>query len=82
MKNELQLVCESRLKRVLVKDKGEQIKLIGILKSEIVNVLKNYLELSPNNFEINFILDEDGCYNLEILAEVIRFKNLSAILLD
>lgn len=82
MKNELQLVCESRLKSVLIKDKGEQLKLIGILKSEIINVLKNYLDISADSLDLNFALDETGSYNLEILAKVDRLKNLCAIMLD
>lgn len=82
MKNELQLVCESRLKSVLLKDNGEQLKLIGILKSEIINVLKNYLDISADSLDLNFALDETGSYNLEILAKVDRLKNLCAIMLD
>ena len=41
MKNELQLLVEDRIKNVLVKDKEETPnKVINILKSEIMNILK------------------------------------------
>ena len=83
MKNELQVLFEDRLKNVLVKDKNDSpYKVINILKSELLNILKNYMEVSQNDLNINFSLNNDGLYNLEIFAQVKRFKQVSAILMD
>lgn len=83
MKNDLQLLFEDRLKNVLVKDKEETPnKLLNILKSELMRVLKNYMEISENSLDIAFNLNGDGYYNLEIFASVKRLRPVSAILLD
>jgi len=83
MKNELQLIVEDRLKNVLVKDKDETPnKVLNILKSELIYVLKNYMELSGNDIDISFNLNGEGFYTLEIFAQIKRLKHISAILLD
>jgi len=83
MKNELQLLVEDRIKNVLVKDKEETPnKVINILKSEIMNILKNYMEISSPDIDICLNLDKNGHYCLEIYATIKRLKRVSAILLD
>ena len=81
MKNEMQLLCENRLKQVLYNDKKENpIKLINIIKSEILYVLKNYMEIKSENMDVFIDIDEYGRYSLEIKASINRLKMISAII--
>ena len=42
----MQSYCENRLKNMLIKDKQDNPqKVTGVLKSEILYVLKNYMEI-------------------------------------
>lgn len=80
MKNELQLLCENRLKQVLFNDKKENPqKVLNIIKSEILYVLKNYMEIKAEDMDININLDEFGTYSLEISAKINRLKMVSSI---
>ena len=80
MKNELQLLCENRLKQVLFNDKKENPqKIINIIKSEILYILKNYMEIKAEDVDIDIQLDENGNYKLELIGKIQRLKMISSI---
>lgn len=65
-------IGSKRLEKVLVKDKTEDPKrLAEILKSDILNLLQNYMEVE--NLEINFDVGLDG-YKFSIDVEAKRIK--------
>ena len=65
-------IGSKRLEKVLVKDKTEDPKrLAEILKSDILNLLQNYMEVE--NLEINFDVGLDG-YKFSIDIEAKRIK--------
>ncbi len=70
MKN-LQLVGTNRLKNVLALDKSQNPnKIVGILKSEILNVLKNYMDISTENLDFEIAVNDKGGYTLKLIADV------------
>lgn len=81
MKNEMQVLCENRLKQVLYNDKKENPnKVLNIIKSEILYVLKNYMEIKAENMDVVINIDEYGSYTLEVKASINRLKMISAII--
>lgn len=79
MKSELQLMCESRLKNVLVKNKEDNpLKIKNILKSEILHILKNYMEVSAENLDLDIFVDSSGYYQLHVVAKSRRIKPASS----
>lgn len=79
MKSELQLMCETRLKNVLVKNKEDNpSKIKNVLKSEILYILKNYMEISAENLDLDIFVDNNGYYQLQLLAKARRIKPASS----
>ena len=79
MQNEL-TVCNERLRSVLINDKKDNpSKIINVLKSDILFVLKNYMDISSDNLEVGINMDSLGKYNITILATVQRLKTLNCI---
>lgn len=69
-----------RLKDMLAVDKkSNPIKLESVVKSEILYVLKNYMELNSEDVEFNIVLDENNKYNVVFSAKVDRLKPLNFI---
>ncbi len=65
-------IGSKRLEKVLVKDKTEDPKrLAEILKSDILNLLQNYMEVE--NLNVNFDVGLDG-YKFSIDVEAKRIK--------
>lgn len=65
-------IGSKRLEKVLVKDKTEDPKrLAEILKSDVLNLLQNYMEVE--NLDINFDVGLDG-YKFSIDIEAKRIK--------
>lgn len=79
MKNNLSLVCENRLKNVLVMDKKINESLISVLKCDVLQVLKNYMDISADELDLNIDIDEYGFYNVCISARVKRLIPFSHI---
>ncbi len=78
---ELQTFCERRLNSVLIKDKQENPnKILAVLRSELLYLLKNYMEISPDNLDVHITLNEKGCYRIEIEALVKRLKMANYII--
>lgn len=72
---------EARLKQILVADKDENpIRIINVLKSDILNVLKNYMEISNSDLELNITCDEFGFFVFNSYCRARRLKSLGAII--
>ena len=79
MQNEVS-ICNERLKNVLVIDKKDNTnKILNVLKSDILYVLKNYMEINNENLEVNISITQLGTYQVTILADVSRLKILNCI---
>lgn len=60
---------ENRLKNIIVADKKENPdKIERLLKSEIMNVLKNYFEITSEDVSLSILINDDGKYDLQINA--------------
>ena len=76
----MQAYCETRLKKMLVKDKKDNPhKITNILKSEILYVLKNYFELQNYDIDIDIRIKDNGMYHLVIEAECRNIKCVTYI---
>jgi len=63
------VVCENRLKNLLVSDKRENpIRIERVLKSELLNVLKNYFEVACEDLILDILVREDGKYDIQMNA--------------
>lgn len=69
-----------RVKNVLLSDKyTNPERLNEVIKSDIVSVLQNYMEISGEDVKLNFTLTDDGSYQLRLSASCRRLKLLNAI---
>lgn len=60
---------ENRLKNIIVADKKENPeKIERLLKSEIINVLKNYFDITSEDVSLSILINDDGKYDLQINA--------------
>ncbi len=60
---------ENRLKNMIALDKNEEPeKIIKVLKAEVVNLLKNYFEITSEDVETSILVNSDGKYDLQINA--------------
>ena len=67
----------NRLKKVLIYDKELPSEAIqNIIKSDIINVLKNYTSLDEDSVFVNFNLEKTGGYNFTISGKVSNIKNI------
>lgn len=79
MQNEL-AVCTERLRNVLINDKRDNpSKILNVLKSDILYVLKNYMEINSDDLELDISVTSIGTYKITILANVNRLKTLNCI---
>lgn len=72
---------ENRLKNIIVADKKENpMKIEKILKSEIINVIKNYFEISAEDVDLNILINKDGMYDIQInfVSRAIKIANVFA----
>lgn len=75
------LKFEDRLKNVLVSDKQDNpLKVVNVIKSDILKVLQNYMNISSEDLDVNITVDEYGNFIFNSYAKVRRLKSLSAIL--
>lgn len=81
MKNELQVINECRLKNMLNMDKKENPqKILNILKSEILYVLTNYMEINADDLEVNVIASNEGFYEIIVVGKTKRLKIVSNVI--
>lgn len=72
--------CEDRLRQVLILDKEENPgKIINVLKSDLIYVLKNYMEITLDDLDVTITINEFGCFVFNAYAKVKRLKNLTTI---
>ncbi len=77
----MKLQPEVRLKNVLVSDKEENpTKVLGVLKSDILNVLSEYMEISSDDLILNINVNNLGQFVFSCSATIRRLKNLSRII--
>ena len=76
----MQKYCETRLRNMMIRDKGENTRKIdGVLKAEILYVLKSYMELSDYDLDVDIVVNNRGFYDLTIKAECRNIKSVSYI---
>lgn len=66
---------EQRLNRALILEKHfnpERIR--SVIKSDIMNVLKNYGEIEAKDLDFDIIIDDDGSYEVQFKARLNRIK--------
>ena len=69
---------EERLKSVLVSDKEETPnKILNVLKSDVLNVLKQYMEISGEELSVDVSINQFGQFVFCAQAISRRLKNLS-----
>lgn len=74
------VICENRLKSILVVDKKENpLKIINVVKSELLYVLKNYMDINAENFDVEIFVNEKGEYVLNINGKCKMLKMASII---
>lgn len=79
MQNELTL-CAERLRNVLVSDKKDNPnKILNVLKSDLIYVLKNYMEITCDDMDLTIQVTNTGTYTISMMANVKRIKTLNCI---
>lgn len=77
--NEVAL-CNQRLKTVLINDKKDNPnKILNVLKSDLLYVLKNYMEINSECLDLDITITSSGTYNITMIANVRRLKTLNCI---
>ena len=62
--------CEDRLKNMMIIDKKENpARIERVLKSEILNVLKNYFEITGEDVDVVLSVGENGRYVFSVTGE-------------
>lgn len=62
-------ICDSRLKSVIIADKKDNPKKIEkVLKSEVLNIIKNYFDVTSESIELSILINKDGMYDIQINA--------------
>ncbi len=60
-------LCEERLKNMIVSDKKENpMRIVKIVKSEVLYVLKNYFEITASDIDVEIGVNEEGRYQINI----------------
>ena len=66
----LAIVGEERLKNVLSLDKNNNPdKIKGIVCSEIINILKDYMDINKGSVEFDIAINDKGGYTLKLLVD-------------
>lgn len=70
---------DERLKNILISDKHFNPEyLVKVLRSDMLDLLLNYMNILPQNIDISIFVDEKGVYNLKISAKTDRLKIFGA----
>ena len=66
-------LLDNRLKQILINDKKDNpIKIVGLIKSEIFYVLKNYMDIKLEDINLDIGIDNNGKYLITMSCEVAR----------
>ena len=72
------VVCENRLKNIIVADKQENpIKIKKVVRAEIIQVLRNYFDVSMDDVDFDIVITDDGFYNIiiNVVSRNMKFAN-------
>ena len=72
------VVCENRLKNIIVADKQENpIKIKKVVRAEILQVVRNYFEVCMDDVDFDIVITDDGFYNIsiDIVSRNMKFAN-------
>lgn len=69
---------EERLRQVLIFDKSS-VNIEHVLKSDLLYILNNYMEINSDDVSLKIDVDEFGFFELKIFAKSRRIKNINAI---
>ena len=72
------VVCENRLKNIIVADKQENpIKIKKVVRAEIIQVLRNYFDISMDDVDFDIVITDDGFYNItiDVVSRNMKFAN-------
>lgn len=73
-------IVVTRLKGMLTNDKKENpIKLENVIKSEILYVLKNYMDIKSEDVDFAINVDNDGKYEISLYLKIDRLKLVNYI---
>ena len=78
MASNLDVVCTQRLNNIMQVDKGQlPAKLNKVLKSEVARVIKNYMGINDEDFDVNIDLNNSGYFelNIHVLSKRIIMAN-------
>ena len=76
---ELEVFGVNRLKNVLSIDKNDQpVKITNVLKSDLLYLLSNYMEVSGDHLDVKIVSTAGGGYHLLVEGDVRRLKVLGA----
>ena len=66
-----------RIKNILKKDK-EKISqpLLNMIKSDLFNVVKSYLDVNQNDISIRYFINEEGIYEIDLKIKTNRIKKV------
>lgn len=71
----------SRLKNLIASDRKENpVKIEKLLKSELVNVMRNYFEISMDDVDLSILINKDGWYDIQlnVLSQTLSIANTFA----
>lgn len=62
-----ELIKMDRLKNIISSDRQENpLKIEKLLKAEILNLLKNYFDISQDDLSLSILINKDGRYDIQI----------------
>lgn len=71
----MQLICENRLKNILLKDKNDNpFQIINVLKSDLMLLLSNYMDIKSDLIDVDISVLENGSYKLIVEAYSKRLR--------
>lgn len=71
------MVCENRIKNMLVIDKQINPDNVSrLIKSEVLYVLKNYIDVCAEDVDVDIFFNENGFYEFNINGV---FKNIKTV---
>ncbi len=69
---------EERLRQVLIFDKSS-VNIERVLKSDLLDVLNNYMDLNSDELKLKIDVDEFGFFEIKVYVRTKRLKDLSAV---
>ncbi len=62
-----ELIKMDRLKNIISSDRQENpLKIEKLLKAEMLNLLRNYFDISQDDLSLSILINKDGKYDIQI----------------